>query len=36
MTNREYRIEKGIKMPEGRNNSVYPFADMDIGDSFSC
>ncbi len=28
---KEYKIEKGISMP---HRSGYPFADMDIGDSF--
>lgn len=32
----EYKIEKGIKIPERKrkNNSKYPFDKMKVGDSF--
>lgn len=29
----EFKIEKGIPMPA--TNSVYPFASMEVGDSFA-
>lgn len=27
-------IEKGVKMPESRGSTRYPFREMEIGDSF--
>lgn len=30
-----YRIRKGIPLPEKSSNAIYPFSDMEIGDSFT-
>jgi len=29
-----FQIEKGIPVPETPGRGLYPFADMDVGDSF--
>jgi hypothetical protein len=30
-----YQVEKGIPMPRRGGSSIYPFAEMAVGDSFS-
>jgi len=29
-----YQVEKEVPIPKARQNSVYPFAEMNVGDSF--
>lgn len=29
-----YKITKGIPLPTRSNNHLYPFGDMEVGDSF--
>lgn len=34
MSKKPYQIEKGIPLPRA-TNAVYPFAQMEVGDSFT-
>jgi hypothetical protein len=30
----DIKIEKNVPMPEARGETIYPFSDMEVGDSF--
>ena len=36
MVERMIRIESGIPLPMGQNGSIYPWGEMQVGDSFFC